>query len=57
MSVKCGIVNDHFLPLLQGIDKWAKSSRTRAGIKDPYEAAYRLAKRKFNLEIKELKLN
>jgi len=54
MAVNCGIINKHFLPLLQGIDKWAKSAHTRAGIKDPYEAAYRLGKRKFNLDIKEL---
>ena len=53
-AVNCSGLNPHFLKLVDDIEIWAGSSRTRKNLKDPMEAVFRLAKTDFNMDLKHL---
>ena len=52
--INCGIVNPNFRALTAGIEHWAESSKNEKIFNDPYEAAFKLAKSNFNMELKHL---
>ena len=54
-SINCNIVNPHYKELLNQIDSWAKSSKSRKNLNNPYEAAFRLVERNFEIDLDILK--
>jgi hypothetical protein len=54
-SIKCGVINPNYRELLNTIDQWSKSEKSRKQMKNPYEAAFRLAERDFLIDIDYLK--
>ena len=54
-SINCNIVNPHYKELLNQIDSWAKSSRSKKNLNNPYEAAFRLVERNFEIDLDILK--
>ena len=53
--VNCDILSKEFISLMSGIDLWTKSERTKRIFNDPDEAAFKLVKTNFNMEIEHLK--
>ena len=49
-SIKCGVINPHYEELLNVIEDWSKSKKTSSQMKNPYEAAFRLAERDFLID-------
>ena len=54
-SIKCGVINPHYRELLNVIEDWSKSEKTSSQMKNPYEAALRLAERDFLIDLEYLK--
>ena len=54
-SIKCGVINPHYRELLNVIEDWSKSEKTSSQMKNPYEAAFRLAERDFLIDLEYLK--
>ena len=46
-KINCGNLNPHYGDLLKTIRDWAGTEKTRSQLSDPYEAAFRLAKKSF----------
>ena len=46
-KINCGNLNPHYGDLLKTIRDWAGTKKTRSQLSDPYEAAFRLAKKSF----------
>jgi len=53
-SEKCGILNPNYKDLIDIIEDWALSEKTRGQMSDPYEAAFKLADTTFNIPDFEL---
>lgn len=53
--VNCDILSKEFRSLLSGIDLWTSSERTKKIFNDPDEAAFKLVKTNFNMELEHLK--
>ena len=54
-SIKCGVINPHYKELLNVIEDWSKSEKSSSQMKNPYEAAFRLAERDFLIDLEYLK--
>ena len=46
-SIKCCVINPNYKELINTIESWSKSEKSRSQMKNPYEAAFRLAERDF----------
>ena len=55
MANNCGLLTKNFESLYSGIELWAESERTKKIFNDPYEAAAKLVKTNFNMELKHLR--
>ena len=54
MAINCNGINPNFIKLLDDIEIWASESRTVKNMKDPMEAAFRLAKTDFKMDLRHL---
>ena len=54
-KVNCDIVTPEFRTLLVGLDKWRNSSKANKIFNDPSEAALKLAKTNFSIDLKNLR--
>jgi len=54
-SIKCGVINPNYKELINTIESWSKSEKSRNQMKNPYEAAFRLAERDFLIDVDYLK--
>ena len=54
-SIKCGVINPNYKELINTIESWSKSEKSRSQMKNPYEAAFRLAERDFLIDVDYLK--
>ena len=54
MAINCNGINPNFIKLLDDIEIWASDARTVKNMKDPMEAALRLAKTDFKANLREL---
>ena len=55
MATNCGLLSKNFRTLASGIQLWAESERTKKIFNDPHEAAMKLIKTNFNMELKHLR--
>ena len=55
MATNCGLLSKNFRALTSGIQLWADSERTKKIFNDPHEAAMKLIKTNFNMELKHLR--
>ena len=52
MAINCNGINPNFIKLLDDIEIWASDARTVKNMKDPMEAALRLAKTDFKMDLR-----
>ena len=55
MATNCGLLSKNFRALTSGIQLWVDSERTKKIFNDPHEAAMKLIKTNFNMELKHLR--
>jgi len=53
-AVQCDIVNENFRNLVDGLEEWASSKKTKAFFKDPYNAALKLIESEFGAPIEDM---
>mgnify|MGYP003135623334 FL=1 len=54
-SIKCNIINPNYESLLNVIKEWSSKEETKKNLKNPFEAAFRLAERDFLVDSDYLK--
>ena len=55
MAINCGLLSENFRALASGIKLWVDKESTKKIFNDPHEAAMKLIKTNFNMELKHLR--